>query len=89
MTTPLLTYAGHSAWFMTLPSGFTLAIDPWLDGNPLCPPSLKHPARLDLICLTHGHADHAGDAVRLHRLTKAKVCATWELCSILTGEGVD
>ena len=83
-----LKYYGHSAWILTLDSGYVVAIDPWLEGNPSCPASLKNPDKIDLICLTHGHSDHAGDAVRLSNQTGAKICATWELCSILNGEGI-
>src|SRR5579862_4650578 len=80
-------YAGHSALFL-YDSDFVSAIDPWLDGNPLCPDDLKNPSRIDLIVLTHGHSDHAGDAVRLQKLTGAKVAATFELAMIMIQEGV-
>ncbi len=79
-------YAGHSAVFIEA-AGLKMAIDPWLSGNPLCPESLKAPA-LDLIVLTHGHADHASDAPQLAKRTKAKVAATWELANIMQKEGV-
>lgn len=81
------TYAGHSAVLFDV-DGFAVAVDPWLKGNPLCPDHLADPARLDLIVLTHGHADHASDAVRLQQATGAVVAATYELAMILIGEGV-
>lgn len=68
-------YAGHSAVFIEA-GGYTLAIDPWLEGNPRCPGSLKNPKKLDLIVLTHGHADHASDVTRLMRETNAVLAAT-------------
>ena len=83
-----LVYAGHSAVFVTI-GATSVAIDPWLVGNPRCPVELHDPNKLDLIVLTHGHSDHAGDAVRLARSTGAKVAATYELAMILIGEGVD
>lgn len=82
-----VTYAGHSAVLVEF-DNTTVAIDPWLQGNPLCPPSLHNPNKLDIIILTHGHADHAGDAIRLQRATGAKVVATYELAMILIAEGV-
>ena len=82
-----LTYAGHSAVLVHFDTT-TLAVDPWLKGNPLCPPSLHNPKALDLIVLTHGHADHAGDSIRLQRDTGAKIIATYELAMILIAEGV-
>jgi L-ascorbate metabolism protein UlaG (beta-lactamase superfamily) len=82
-----ITYAGHSAVFVEL-GGMYTAIDPWLKGNPLCPHALQEPGKLDLIVLTHGHSDHAGDAVRVQKLTGAKLAATYELAMIMIDEGI-
>ena len=87
MTFQSITYAGHSAFFIDTDS-IKIAIDPWLEGNPVCPDELKNPASLDLIILTHGHADHASDASRLAKATGAKIAATYELAMIMTKEGV-
>jgi L-ascorbate metabolism protein UlaG (beta-lactamase superfamily) len=80
-------FAGHAATFIQT-DNLDIAIDPWLEGNPICPEELKNPQKIDLIALTHGHADHASDVVRLHKLTGAQVLATYELAMILVGEGV-
>lgn len=82
-----ITYAGHSAVFVEC-AGLKVAIDPWLKGNPVCPQSLLHPGHLDLIVLTHGHADHAGDAVRVSHESGARIAATFELGTIMVNEGV-
>jgi L-ascorbate metabolism protein UlaG (beta-lactamase superfamily) len=82
-----ITYAGHSAVFIQC-GGKRIAVDPWLKGNPLCPESLLNPGHLDLIVLSHGHSDHAGDAVRVAHESGAKVAATYELAMILIGEGI-
>lgn len=82
-----ITFAGHSATFFR-GEGTTIAIDPWLEGNPACPASLKTPARLDLIVLTHGHADHAGEAASLAKHHGSTIIAAWELAMILVNEGV-
>lgn len=84
-------YAGHSAVLLHgthQGKGITIAIDPWLKGNPLCPEPLKSPERVNLIVLSHGHADHASDAVRLAQQYDAKIAATFELASLLAREGV-
>jgi L-ascorbate metabolism protein UlaG (beta-lactamase superfamily) len=82
-----LTYAGHSAVFINF-NDKVVAIDPWLKGNPLCPQEMIDTKRLDLIALSHGHADHASDVVRLASLTGAKIAATYELAMILIEEGI-
>ena len=87
-----ITYAGHSAVLLRSDS-INIAIDPWLEGNPLCPPDLKNPDPFDLICLTHGHADHASDVMRLVKDASSKgkktsVAATYELAMILVNEGL-
>lgn len=83
-----ITYAGHSAVFIES-AGFVVAIDPWLQGNPRCPAELENPEKLDLILLSHGHADHAGDVVRLMGQTTATLACGFELGELLMGEGVD
>jgi L-ascorbate metabolism protein UlaG (beta-lactamase superfamily) len=82
-----ITYAGHSAVFVDL-GDLHIAIDPWLHGNPLCPAALLTPEKLDLIVLSHGHSDHAGDAVRVAQISGAKLAATYELAMIMIAEGV-
>jgi len=87
MTKNSITYAGHSAVLINLGST-VVAIDPWLRGNPLCPPALQSPKKIDIIVLSHGHSDHASDTVRVAKETGACVAATYELAMILIGEGV-
>jgi L-ascorbate metabolism protein UlaG (beta-lactamase superfamily) len=80
-------YLGHSAVVVSV-AGLEVGIDPWLEGNPLCPKDVIN-TKLDIIALTHGHADHASDVVRIFNLHGAKVAATYELACILKDEGVD
>ena len=80
-------YCGHSAILLENPD-YVIGIDPWLEGNPVCPENLKNPSKLDLIILTHGHSDHSGDCVRLAKKYNAKVIATFELASLLVKAGV-
>lgn len=82
-----LKYAGHSAVFLEI-GGLVVAIDPWLKGNPLCPPELHTPDKCDLIVLTHGHSDHASDALRVQKHTGALLAATYELAMIMLAEGI-
>ena len=82
-----ITYAGHSAILLEI-NNLVVAIDPWLKGNPSCPAHLQDPSKIDLIILSHGHSDHAGDAVRLANQYKCKVVAGFELGNLLVAEGV-
>ncbi len=81
-----LTYLGHAG--IALDDGrHTLLVDPFLTGNPRA----RHKAA-DLHCqyiaLTHGHADHVGDTVAIARRNDATVIAVFELCNLLSDQGV-
>jgi L-ascorbate metabolism protein UlaG (beta-lactamase superfamily) len=82
-----ITFAGHSAVFIKTSEGI-VAIDPWLEANPACPEALKSPDTIDLIVLTHGHADHASEAVRYAKRLGSTLAATYELALIMGSEGV-
>ncbi|MCB0334288.1 MAG: metal-dependent hydrolase [Bdellovibrionales bacterium] len=87
MSIESITFAGHSAVFLNAGDS-VIAIDPWLEGNPSCPNELKSPKRIDLIVLTHGHADHASEAVHLAKQYGSKIAATYELAVLMQQEGV-
>ncbi|MGZ8648524.1 MAG: metal-dependent hydrolase [Solirubrobacteraceae bacterium] len=82
-----LRYLGHSAF--ELKSGdATVLVDPFLTGNP------KAAAKADeleatTILVTHGHADHVGDAVGIAKRTGAPVVAITELAGELGEQGIE
>jgi L-ascorbate metabolism protein UlaG (beta-lactamase superfamily) len=83
-----ITWLGHSAFRVTTPAGNVVLIDPWLEGNPLCPTALKKPSRVDVILLTHGHDDHLGDTVALGKQHKPRIICIYETYVWLESKGV-
>jgi L-ascorbate metabolism protein UlaG (beta-lactamase superfamily) len=86
-TAPRFTWLGHATLRVELATGETIVIDPWLDGNPSCPPSCRKLERVDLILVTHAHSDHMADAVGLARAHDALVISNYDLCGYLEAQG--
>jgi len=57
-------------------------VDPFLTGNPK---AVMKPEEVDcdIICVTHGHGDHLGDAVPIARRTGAEIVSIVEMSSYL------
>jgi len=83
-----ITWLGHSTFIVRTPGGKRVLFDPWLENNPACPDSLKRPSAIDLILVSHGHADHMEDLVGLARDTGAPVVAPFELCEWAARKGL-
>ncbi len=84
---PKLTWIGHSAFLLEDDEGNVVAVDPFIEDNPVTsidPKSLKP----GTILLTHAHNDHVGDTVAIAKRTGAKVIATFELGEWLKTQGV-
>jgi L-ascorbate metabolism protein UlaG (beta-lactamase superfamily) len=80
-----ITFLGHSAFKLSGP-GVNVLIDPWLS-NPALQTPVDQVGALDLILVTHGHADHVGEAVAVAQATGAPVVAIHELSLILNRQG--
>lgn len=84
-------WLGHAAFRLTSTTGKVIVIDPFLKLNPRTPTQykdLKALGKVDLILISHGHADHARDAGELAALTGATVVANFELSNNLIALGV-
>jgi L-ascorbate metabolism protein UlaG (beta-lactamase superfamily) len=81
-------WLGHATFLFTTPGGKRVLLDPWITGNPVTPDSAKKIGEIDLILLSHGHADHTGDAVSLGRSSGAQVVAPYELSLWLQQKGL-
>ncbi len=82
-----ITWLGHGTFEFRLPSGEVILMDPWTDGNPSYPASYKL-ARVDTMCITHGHFDHIHDAVPIAKQFSPQVVAIFETCHWLESKGV-
>ena len=77
-------WLGHSGFEIEL-ANKTVLIDPWLTGNPLAPVLSSSIKKADVVCVTHDHADHLGDAVEICRKTGATFVGIYEL-GVFAGE---
>jgi L-ascorbate metabolism protein UlaG (beta-lactamase superfamily) len=89
MADTTLTWLGHAAFRLDTAGGKRVYVDPFLNGNPKCPPDEQTPERVDIIAVTHGHGDHVGDTVDLARKHDSSVVALVELAGWLGKQGVD
>jgi len=84
-----ITWYGHSA-FRIETANAKILIDPFLSGNPSWNGGWEGPAEgITHLLLTHGHADHIGDALAILKKTGAMLVANFEICMHLVGQGVD
>lgn len=69
---------GHSAFLIE--GKDKVLVDPFLSGNPK---AAKKPEEVDcdVICVTHGHFDHLGDAVAIARRTGAVIACIAEMAA--------
>ena len=83
-----ITWFGHSTFLVQTPGGKRVLFDPWFVDNPACPQSMKKPPKVDLVLVSHGHADHMGDLVAVAREGDALVVGMPELCDWVSRRGI-
>lgn len=84
---PTITWYGHSC-FQIETGEHTLLIDPFLTDNPMTSVS-PDDVNPDFIIISHGHADHVGDAVAIAKRTGATVISNFEIVNWLGNQGVE
>jgi len=80
-------WLGHSGFEIELMNKIVL-VDPWLDGNSLAPMRAADLKKADIVCVTHDHADHLGDAIQICKQTGATFVGIYELSVYAQEEGV-
>ncbi len=86
-----ITWLGHAS-FRIETSDAVILLDPWLTGNPSFPDSERARviAGATHLLITHGHADHASEAVDIAKETGAQVVGIYDWVSWVTGaEGIE
>ncbi|RKY88445.1 metal-dependent hydrolase [candidate division KSB1 bacterium] len=78
-------FLGHSC-FEIYDEKHRLIIDPFLTDNPLAGEKAEN-IKVDFILLTHGHADHIGDALDIAKNNNATIIAPFELASYCEKNG--
>ena len=84
-----ITWFGHSAFRLDF-AGKAVLIDPFFTGNPAFVSDRDAAIKgVTHIVLTHGHADHVGDAVEISKQTGAPVITNYDLCMWLAKKGLE
>jgi len=80
-----ITFLGH-AGFIFDDGTHRLAVDPWLEGNPVA--TMKpDDVNVQHIVVTHGHGDHFGDVERIAKKNGATVYCAYEVMEYLNEKG--
>jgi len=79
-----LTFLGHAAFFLET-EDVSIAVDPFLTGNPAAPANRN--IKADYILVSHGHGDHLGDAVALAKQSGGTILSVYELANYCARQG--
>src|SRR3990172_9319324 len=66
-------WLGHAAFLID-----DLLIDPFIKDNPACPVKVND-VKCKIVCVTHDHSDHLGDAFEIAKRNNATFVAVHEL----------
>lgn len=84
-------WLGQSCFRITTPSGKVIVTDPWLINDPKTPKEYKKLealGKVDVILVSHGHADHFADAPALALLNNVPMYAPGDLNQTVTVLGI-
>jgi L-ascorbate metabolism protein UlaG (beta-lactamase superfamily) len=84
-------WLGQSCFRITTPGGKVIVTDPWLINDPKTPlayKKLEALGKVDVILVTHGHADHFADAPALALLNNVPMRAPGDLNATVVALGI-
>lgn len=81
-----LQFIGHSAFYIESKNAGIL-IDPFISQNPMAKFDMAN--KVTDILVTHGHADHLGDAIPISKQTNATVTTIFELANYCSKRGAN
>lgn len=83
-----VTYYGH-ACFAVEAGGKNLLFDPFIRPNELAGDVDVDAIAADNILISHGHADHLGDAAEIAKRTGARIISNWEIVDWFGKQGLE
>ena len=81
------TFHGHAVVFLETEDGTKLLFDPFISGNEHTDLDVET-VETDYILITHAHADHFGDTIKLANRTGALVITTVEIADYLATKDI-
>lgn len=81
-----VTWLGHAAFLIE--GEDRILVDPFLRGNPMASVAPGE-VECDMICVTHAHSDHFGDAVEISKRNGAPILAIFEVATVAQGRGAE
>ena len=82
-----VTYYGHACFAVRL-GNKTLLFDPFITGNEMAKSIDPKLIQADYILISHGHADHLGDAADIARRTGATIVSNFEIVQWFAKQGL-
>lgn len=81
-----VTWLGHAAFL--LEGRDRVLVDPFLSGNPVAAVRPED-VECDVVCVTHAHGDHFGDAVPIAKRNGAPVVGVYEVATVAGAQGAE
>lgn len=81
-------WLAHSAFEIISQEGVKILIDPFISNNPACTIPVEE-IDVDIICITHGHSDHFGDAMEIANKSGAIILTNHEISLFLNEQGIE